>query len=173
STVTVVRALNWMAGESVRVVNLSFAGPRNAVLSATLGRAMRQGMLPVAAAGNNGPEASPAYPAADEGLIAVTAIDAAKRLYASANRGDYIDLAAPGVDIWTAATGGGGAYRSGTSYAAPYVAAVAAAMLARHPRLPSDLLKESLRRSAIDLGTAGRDSDFGWGLVRAPGHCAE
>lgn len=171
STLTVARAVNWMAEESVRVVNLSFAGPRNTVLSATLGQAARQGMVPVAAAGNNGPDASPAYPAAEKGLIAVTAVDAAKRLYPSANRGNYIDLAAPGVDVWTAVAGSGGAYRSGTSYAAPYVSAIAAAMLARHPRLPSGLLKESLRRRAVDLGTAGRDSGFGWGLVQVPGHC--
>jgi subtilisin family serine protease len=161
-----------MAEESLRVVNLSFAGPRNDVLSATLAQASRQGMILIAASGNNGPAAAPAYPAADESLIAVTALDAAHRLYGAANRGDYIDFAAPGVDIWTARAGGGGAYRSGTSFAAPYVAAVVVAELALNPRLSAGLLKEGLRRRAQDLGPAGKDPGFGWGLVRAPVACA-
>lgn len=172
STLTVVVALNWLAEEKLRVVNLSFAGARNAVLSASLAEAHRQGMIVIAASGNNGPDAPPAYPAADRSVIAVTAVDAQNRLYAKANRGGYIDFAAPGVDVWTARAGGGGAYRSGTSFAAPYVAAVAAAELALNSRLSAGLLKEGMRHGALDLGPAGKDPGFGWGLARAPKACA-
>lgn len=172
STLTVVVALNWLAEEKLRVVNLSFAGARNAVLSASLAEVHRQGMIVIAASGNNGPQARPAYPAADRSVIAVTAVDAQNRLYAKANRGSYIDFAAPGVDVWTARAGGGGAYRSGTSFAAPYVAAVAAAELSLNPRLSAGLLKEGMRRGALDLGPAGKDPGFGWGLARAPKVCA-
>ena len=49
-----------------------------------------------------------------------------RSIYKKANRGDYIDLAAPGVDVWTAKAGGGGSYRSGTSFAAPFVVAAIA-----------------------------------------------
>jgi subtilisin family serine protease len=167
SIVTIAAAINWMAGESLRVVNLSFAGSANRVLSVVVDRAARRGMILIAAAGNGGPGALPAFPAAEPAVIAVTALDAARRLYGSANRGDYIDFAAPGVDVWTARPGGGGAYRTGTSFAAPFVTAVAAAEVARLPRLSAGLLRESLRRSASDLGAAGRDPEFGWGLVHA------
>jgi subtilisin family serine protease len=169
STLTVAAALNWLAGENLRVVNLSFAGPQNAVLSASLSRAGRLGMILIAASGNYGPDAPPAYPAADSSVIAVTAVDSENRLYARANRGKHIDFAAPGVDVWTARTGGSGVYRSGTSFASPYVAAIAAMELTRNPRLSAGLLKEGIRRSALDLGPDGKDPDFGWGLVRA--HC--
>lgn len=171
STLVVAAALDWIVGQSVRVINLSFAGPRNSVLSAILRRASRRGISLVAAAGNFGPSAAPAYPAADEQTIAVTALDAAGRIYKSANHGSYIEFAAPGVDIWTAKTGDGGAYRSGTSFAAPYVTAAVAAMLARNPRLPTGLLRESLRRGARDLGPPGRDPAFGWGLLQRPAGC--
>lgn len=171
STLTVTLALDWLAGEALRVVNLSFAGPKNTVLSASLAQAGRQGMILIAASGNNGPRAKPAYPAADASVIAVTALDAANRLYGEANRGDYIDFAAPGVDIWTARAGGGGAYRSGTSFAAPFVTALAAANFAQNPRLSAGLLKEGLRQRALDLGATGKDTLFGWGLVRASANC--
>jgi len=172
TTLTVAVALDWLAGETLRVVNLSFAGPGNAVLAASLAQAAHRGMILVAASGNNGPAAPPAYPAADASVIAVTALDAANRLYGKANRGDYVDFAAPGVDIWVAQSGASGAYRSGTSFAAPFVTALAAAELARNPRLPAGLLKEGLRNRAVDLGAAGKDTLFGWGLVRASSACA-
>ena len=72
-----------------------------------------------------------------------------------------------------ARAGGGGAYRNGTSYAAPYVAAVVAVELALNPRLSIGLLKEGMRRRALDLGPTGKDPRFGWGLVRAPKACTE
>ncbi|WP_282608503.1 S8 family serine peptidase [Pelagibius sp. Alg239-R121] len=173
STLTISIALNWLAEEGLRVVNLSFAGPRNAVFSANLAQASRQGMVLIAAAGNFGSEAPPAFPAAEESVIAVTAVDSRHHLYVKASRGSYIDFAAPGVDIWTAKPGGGGAYRSGTSFAAPYVTAIVAAELSLNPRLSTGLLSESMRRNALDIGLAGKDDHFGWGLVRAPRGCSD
>ena len=164
-------ALNWLAEEGLRVVNLSFAGPRNAVFSANLAQASRQGMVLVAAAGNFGADAPPAYPAADKAVLAVTAVDSLNRVYAKANRGGHIEFSAPGVDVWTAKAGGGGAYRSGTSFAAPFVSAIIAAEQSLNPRQSRGLLIEGIRRAAQDLGEPGRDSAFGWGLVRAPAAC--
>lgn len=166
-------ALNWLAEERLRVVNLSFAGPRNAVFSANLAQASRQGMILVAAAGNFGAEAPPAFPAAEKSVLAVTAVDSRNRLYAKANRGSHIEFAAPGVDVWTAKTGGGGAYRSGTSFAAPYAAAIVAAKLSINPRQSNGLIIEGIRRSAKDIGQEGRDNRFGWGLVQAPKPCRD
>lgn len=166
-------ALNWLAEERLRVVNLSFAGPRNAVFSASLVQASRQGMILVAAAGNFGAEAPPAFPAAEKTVLAVTAVDSRDRLYTKANQGSHIEFAAPGVDVWTAKTSGGGAYRSGTSFAAPYVAAIVAAEHTLNPRQSNGLIVEGIRRAAKDIGHAGKDNRFGWGLVRAPESCRD
>ena len=88
----------------VQVTNLSLSGPPNALLEQLLRRLAEGGIVIVAAAGNEGPKAGPAYPAAYADVIAVTAVDRMKRPYRRAGRGEHIDLSAPGVDIWTAAS---------------------------------------------------------------------
>jgi subtilisin family serine protease len=103
--------------------------------------------------------------------MAVTAVDAALQPYQAANRGDYIDLAAPGVDVWSARDGQGGRYNSGTSFATPFVVAAAALLLQTDPDAAPDSLRETLSRGARDLGKPGRDSTFGWGLLQPPAGC--
>jgi subtilisin family serine protease len=156
-------SLNWLLGNNVRLINMSFTGPQNVVLEDLLQQAEGRGAIMIAAAGNDGRNVA-SLPAASSAVIAVTAVDAAMRRYRSANWGGHIEFAAPGVDIYVAQRRGGG-YETGTSYAAPIVTALAA-------RLGSGSvanLRSALRRSAIDLGNPGRDAEFGWGLVRAPG----
>ena len=97
----------------------------------------------------------------------MTAVDARGRLFARANRGDAVDFAAPGVDIWVARPGGSAGFASGTSYAVPFVTALAARWLAAAPGLSPGQLYERLEATARDLGPPGRDPAFGWGLVRA------
>jgi len=165
-----VRALDWLVGQKVAAVNLSFGGPRNRLLEAAVLRVEQLGIEVVAAAGNGGAGAPPVYPAAQEGVIAVTAVDARLQPYAHANRGDYIAFAAPGVDVWAAAPGGG-KYASGTSYAAPFATAVFAAAKAAQPAAASAALEQALAARAKDLGAPGRDGIFGWGLIQATGGC--
>ena len=129
NAVGLLKALDWMAAEEVDVVNLSVAGSDNAFLRQALQRAHSRGLIAVAAAGNWGREDRPAYPAAYEQVIAVTAFDAERRPYRLANRGSYIDFAAPGVQVWTAVPNGG-RLQSGTSFAVPYVSAHIAAAAA-------------------------------------------
>ncbi len=157
TTEWLLTALDWLARQRVQVINLSLGGPHNPLLAAVLTRLHRRGIALVAAAGNGGRRAPPVHPAAHPHVIAVTAVDARRRLWRRANRGDYIDLAAPGVDIWTAGADGRHIYRSGTSYAAPFVAAaLLAAPLAE------------LKKHALDLAPPGRDPRHGWGLLQAP-----
>lgn len=167
----VARALDWLAGQKVIAINLSFGGPRNQLVEAAILRTEQLGIEVLAAAGNGGADAPPVYPAAQSGVVAVTAIDAKLQPYAHANRGDYIAFAAPGVDVWAAAPGGGGKYESGTSYAVPFATAVfALARLARPGASPS-AIEQGLAAGAKDLGASGRDSTFGWGLIRTMGGC--
>ncbi len=167
----IARALDWLGQQGVRVVNLSLSGPGNQVMRLTAERAVAGGMLLVAAAGNEGPNAPPVFPAGYGPVMAVTAVDASLQPYREANRGEYIDVAAPGVDVWSARGGQGGRYNTGTSFAAPFVSAAAALALAASPDAPPERLRQALREGARDLGRPGRDSTFGWGLLQPPGSC--
>ena len=169
NVMALLRALDWLAAEQVHVVNMSMAGADNKALRYALAKAKEKGLVLVAAAGNWGSAERPAFPAAYEEVIAVTAFGRNGRAYAQANRGSYIDFAAPGVELWTAAPEGG-RYQSGTSFAAPYVSAHVAIEAARGVS-NSASLRATLSRRATDLGAPGRDEVFGWGFVQTPPTC--
>jgi subtilisin family serine protease len=150
-----------------RVVNMSFAGPRDPLVEQGVGGLARRGVAMVAAAGNEGASAPPQYPAAYDGVIAVTAVDSAHAAFAAANIGDYIAFAAPGVDIVSPAPGNAYQITSGTSLAAAHVSGVAALLLARDPRLKPQDIDRLLSAAATDLGEPGRDATYGNGLPDA------
>lgn len=169
---TLVRALDHLSQQGARVINLSLAGPPNDVLEATLAQlATQRGITIVAAAGNGGPRAEPAYPAAYDNVIAVTAVDSSGTAYRRAGRGPHVDLAAPGVEVWTAASINGARWKTGTSFAAPFVTAAAALWLQREPMLTPAQLRERLLADATDLGPEGRDEIYGSGLLDLHGNC--
>ncbi|ABV95154.1 subtilisin DY [Dinoroseobacter shibae DFL 12 = DSM 16493] len=155
--------LDWLVERGADVVNMSLAGPPNEALAALVEIADQQGLIMVAAAGNRG-EPSLGYPAADPRVLAITAIDADKRIYRRASFGAGMDFSAPGVDI-AVPDRRGWSYRSGTSYAAAVATGLVAQKLAQQ-RLTTDQLRASFRRSAEDLGPSGYDPRFGWGLMR-------
>jgi len=163
STVSLVKALDWLISSGVDVINISLAGPPNRLLEAALQRASESDVIILAAAGNGGPVAQPMYPAAYNTVVAVTAVDADGKIFRLANRGDYLDIAAPGVEVRHADSAGGFTSSSGTSFAVPF----AATAVARLRQLqPADDALEMLCRSAEDLGPPGRDSIYGFGLLR-------
>ena len=164
----VVRALNWLLGQQVSVVNMSLGGRRNRLMEYAIKAVIDHDVYVVAAAGNSRESDTPVYPAALPGVIAVTAVDSRGERYRHASSGDYISFSAPGVDIWVAAPGGGGAYRTGTSYAAPFVAAAIALTLNQEPSMQP---VHELKDRATDLGRTGKDSEYGWGLLKVPISC--
>jgi subtilisin family serine protease len=149
----------------VPVINMSLSGPPNEVLHAAIERALAAGHLIVAAVGNGGPASPPLYPAAYDGVIAVTAVDEGQHVYRRASRGSHVELAAMGVDVIAAAPSGVATY-SGTSFASPYVAALAALEYPTLDPQKASAVKESLRENALDLGKPGRDEIYGFGLAR-------
>lgn len=165
----IVLALDWLASQQVSIINMSLGGPRNLLVEAAVQRLQERGIAVVAAAGNGGEHGPPVYPAAQHGVIAVTAVDAKLNIYQHATRGDYIAFSAPGVDIWTAAPGRDGVYVSGTSYATPFVTAALAGAHLANPMATWPALERQLERAARDLGAPGKDPVFGWGLVQATG----
>jgi hypothetical protein len=164
-------ALDWLVGERTQVVNLSLAGHDNRLVAAAVQRAAARGAILVAAAGNDGPTAPPAYPAAYPEVIAVAAVDARSNPDPAGNRGAYIAFAAPGVQVWTPSPEGG-QFNTGSSFAAPFVTgAVGAALLDGSPA-DRGRVEARLAAEAVDLGAPGRDPVFGWGLIRARPSCA-
>jgi len=117
----------------------------------------------IAAAGNAGAKSPPLYPAANPNVIAVSATDQQDRLFTASNRGNYIALAAPGVDIFLPAPDGKYQMTSGTSFSAAYVSGVAALLLERNYSLKPEALRMTLSKTARDLGSPGRDDLFGDG----------
>ncbi|OYW62492.1 MAG: hypothetical protein B7Z31_00895 [Rhodobacterales bacterium 12-65-15] len=141
------------------------------VLEEAITRMAERDILVVAATGNGGPLAPPVYPAAYPSVLAVTAVDANGTVYRRAGQGPHVDLAAPGVDIWTAASIKGARPKTGTSFAAPFVSAAAAAILAAEPDLTAAEVIARLTASAKDLGDPGPDAVYGYGLVQASPIC--
>jgi len=161
----IARALDWLARNRIAVINLSLAGPPNPILQAVTGRLVERGHTLVAAVGNEGPHGQAQFPAAYDGVVGVTAVDQRNEVYIYANRGDYVDFAARGVGARVAGRDGISETVSGTSYAAPIVAAELARRLPVPDRARADLVKRDLARAARDLGEPGRDPVYGFGVI--------
>lgn len=163
--------MDYLADNNARVINMSLAGPPNSVLERATATLVARGIVMVAAVGNAGPKADPAYPAAYPGVLGVTAVDNRGAVYRRAGQGAHVDLAAPGVEVWTAASVRGARPKTGTSFAAPFVTAAVASLLAAEPGLTADEVAARLAAAALDLGDAGRDPVFGHGVVQATRSC--
>jgi hypothetical protein len=167
TTFNILKALDWSVARGARIINMSFAGPRDPAVLRNLAEARAKGVILIAAAGNAGPKSPPLYPAADPNVIAVTATDENDQIFRAANQGSHIAVAAPGVDIFLPAPGGTYQMTSGTSFAAAEVTGAVALMLERRPELTPAAVRKALVETARDLGPKGPDSQFGAGLVDA------
>ena len=148
-------------------------GPPNDLLEETVRRLNARGVVVVAAAGNGGPSAPPAYPAAYGDVVSVTAVDRELRPYRMANRGEYISFSSPGVQIWSAGEAGSGRRRTGTSFAAAHASAIIADVVRRGGRADISKALGALQSTARDLGVPGKDPIFGWGLIQGTPACRE
>lgn len=161
----IARAIGWMVEQRVPVVTISLVGPPNPLLARIVAAARARGTVIVAAVGNDGPAAPPAYPASYPQAVAVTGVDARGRALIEAGRARHLDYAAPGADMLAAAPGGRTVAVRGTSFAAPLVAGrLARAYPAPDPAAIAAGLR-ALDRDALDLGKRGPDPLYGRGLV--------
>jgi subtilisin family serine protease len=153
-TMRLLQALDWLDALDVRYINMSFSGPRDPLFEKAIARMTAKGVIFIAAAGNQGPTARNA------------------ENYRHANRGPYVDLSAPGVEIMTALPDNRQGFRTGTSFAAPFVTAIIAT---RSDLVATKLSKEELlgRLNLQDLGPPGRAPIYGQGLARAPRTCSD
>lgn len=167
STSSIAKGVVWAADAGADVVNLSLGTTASdPVVEQALAYAVRRGVVLVAAMGNQGLTGSPvSYPAASPDVLAVAALtpDLERADYSS--QGAHADLAAPGSEVLSTWRGNGYRYASGTSMAAPHVAAAAAALVASSPRATPQQVADALVATADDLGAPGHDVATGYGLV--------
>ena len=148
------------------VLNLSLGGTDSGATATAVKYASSKGAVVVAAAGNERNAGNGvSYPAADPGVIGVAASTMQNTDASFSNTGSYVDLAAPGVQIWSTYKGDAYKVLSGTSMATPYVAAAAALVKSVAPTMTPGAITTLLERTATDLGAAGRDDATGYGLV--------
>ncbi|RSD26980.1 S8 family serine peptidase [Mesobacillus subterraneus] len=163
----IIRGIYYAADHKANIINLSLGGTYySQSLESAINYARTHGVLLVAAAGNDSSNIT-TYPAAFPGVIGVSATNSKDEMASFSNFGSYIDIAAPGEMIYSTISGSSYNYMSGTSMAAPVVSGVSALILSKNPFLAPEEVETILKRSAYDLGYAGRDDYFGYGRINA------
>jgi subtilisin family serine protease len=162
---TIIRGLSWLARQNVPVINVNLVGPNNRLLEAAIDAVSARGILVVAAVGNTGPASPVGFPAAYDNVIAVTSVDQNKSIQVDANRGPEVEFSAYGVDVIVAALSGGYGRATGTSFAAPLVAARFAIEIGRPAPQRVAQTRRALQYEALDLGVPGRDPVYGYGFL--------
>ena len=173
----VARAIDYACAQGIRVLNLSLGGiDASSVLSDAVQAATAAGAILVAAAGNCGSGCyidsqyyvnPPYYPAAYDEVLAVGATDSNDDIASFSEHHPYVDVAAPGVAIYSTYRRGSYGLLSGTSVATPHVSGLAALLWAADPNLTREDLVERIVESAEDLGAPGKDDYYGWGRINA------
>ena len=160
----IAEGITYASDQGCRVINVSFNASYSPTVSAAAQYARNKGAVVVVAAGNGGYfDESTDNP----NVITVSATGRDDLLPSWSNRGNNIDLSAPGQDILTLSAGGGTLWKSGTSFAAPVVAGVAALVTYANPNLSATQVEQVIKDSAGDLGTPGWDANYGNGIVNA------
>lgn len=168
----IIEGIDWAVQNNMDIVSMSLGTTTySQALNDSTANAYNAGILLIAAAGNNGDGNLSTddilYPAKFDSVIAVSAIDYNNIAPIWSADGAKIELAAPGIDIYSTWLDGGYATKSGTSMAAPFVSGVAALIKSKNLSLNTQEIRDSLAHNAIDLGDPGRDKIYGFGLVQA------
>jgi subtilisin family serine protease len=166
-----VQAMDYVISRNPSALNLSLSGPANELIETMMRHAEDSGIAVIASVGNQGPRARPAYPAAYETVVAVTAVDSRKNIFRRANRGVHVDLAAPGVNVWSIGPGGKAQQFSGTSFAVPFVSAAAAVIKSAKPSATPKEIRRQITTLTQDLGEPGHDQIFGHGMLDGGALC--
>jgi thermitase len=164
--------MRWAVDQGARVINMSLGGGEDShTLREAVQYALDRGVVIVAASGNERQEGNlPNYPAAYPEVLAVGATGPDDVLTGFSNTGDYLDLTAPGVGLWTTLPGGRYGTPNGTSFASPHIAGAAGLVLSLRSDLGWYDVGCILRTTSDDRGAPGPDPEYGWGrlnLLRA------
>ncbi|MEV4976470.1 type VII secretion-associated serine protease mycosin [Streptomyces scopuliridis] len=170
TALTLADAINHAVAEEADVINIS-QDTANAVeptplLKQAVNNALAEETVIVASAGNDGlgGNVKPTYPASYEGVLAVAASDRNNERAAFSQSGEFVGVAAPGVDMVSTVPGGGHCADNGTSFSAPYVAGVAALIKSKHKDWTQEQIVAQIQQTA-ERSVAGHDRLVGWGVV--------
>jgi len=153
--------------QGAKIISMSLGGyESSSVIYDAVKYAYDAGVLIVAAAGNEG-TSDELYPAAYEEVIAVTATDQYDNPAYFTNFGDWVEVAAPGVDIYSTVWDDSYTYMDGTSMATPHVSGTAALIWSQFPNMSREWVRAQLRFTADDLGDPGFDEYYGYGRINA------
>jgi len=156
----IAQGVTWAADNGAEVINLSLGGSSPSLtLESAVNYAWGKGVVVVAAAGNSGSSA-PFYPAYYTNSVAVAATDASDSLPSWSNRGDWVDVAAPGVSIYSTLKDNGYGYKTGTSMASPHTAGLAALLFSvvadfNGNGLLNDEVRSRIEANCDDIGLSG------------------
>lgn len=173
---SIISGLDWCVGNGMQVVNLSLGSSTDpgTTVKAAFDNAYAAGLCVVASAGNSGAGADTVgYPAHYDSVIAVGSTTSTDALSSFSSTGPTVEVAAPGSSIYSTLNGGGWGTMSGTSMASPHATGVMALILAAGIEdadgngRRNDEARWVLQSTCLDLGAAGRDNSFGFGLIDA------
>ena len=164
---TVSAGIRWAADNGARIINMSLGGDKDSqTLHDAVDYAASKGVLLIAASGNERETGNAiSYPAAYDNVVGVGATGNSDVITGFSNTGPYVDLAAPGVGLWTTLPGGDYGPPNGTSFSSPYVAGAAALAFTLRPDLSAQDIACILEAGADDKGAPGRDDEYGWGRL--------
>ncbi|MFP7492784.1 S8 family serine peptidase [Terribacillus saccharophilus] len=162
-----LEGIDWAITNKMDIVNMSMGTERKSkALEDAVNRAYQKGILLVAASGNEGAGHPLDYPAAFDSVIAVSASNAKNGIASFSSVGNEVEFTAPGADIASTYLGSNYAMMSGTSQAAPHVAAMLAILKQQYPNETNGQLRAHLQQYTKDIGSKGRDNLFGYGLIQ-------
>ncbi|MFF8833541.1 type VII secretion-associated serine protease mycosin [Streptomyces sp. NPDC015131] len=167
---TLAAAIRHAIDEKAHVINISQdtakAVKPTPLLEEAVQDALEANIVVVASAGNDGMggNVKKTYPASYEGVLAVASSDRNNERAAFSQSGDFVGVAAPGVDMVSTVPGGGHCADNGTSFSAPYVAGLAALVRSKHPDWTGRQIVAQIQQTA-ERSVAGHDRLVGWGVV--------
>ncbi|MFP5410198.1 MAG: S8 family serine peptidase [Gammaproteobacteria bacterium] len=161
---TIAQGINWAADNGARVANVSYAVSGSLAVQSAANYLRSKGGVVVAAAGNSGVEETVA---AHDSMLSISATTSSDARASWSSFGNYVDLAAPGAGIYVTTRHGSYSSVSGTSFSAPITAGTVALMFAANPDLSPQDVDAILKGTAVDLGSAGYDTYFGYGRIDA------
>ncbi|QAT64528.1 S8 family peptidase [Bacillus sp. IG6] len=164
---SILKGIDWSIEHGVNVINMSLGTSTDSqILHDAVDKAYQKGILLVAASGNDGNGHPVDYPAAYSSVIAVSATDEENGIAGFSNTGADVEFSAPGTSIISTYLHQQFAAGSGTSQATPHVTGMLALLKQLYPNETSAGLRQQLQQNVNDLGDAGRDQLFGYGLIQ-------